>query len=77
MIRAQLIRRSFAAACVLSLLAMGVVDTAHAAPTAPETVYVHVDAHAPGTAFPHFWEQMFGSGRAVLALRSDYRRDIT
>ncbi|MHB1617541.1 MAG: GH39 family glycosyl hydrolase [Metallibacterium sp.] len=77
MIRAQLIRRSFAAACALSLLTVGAVNTARAASTAAETVYVHVDAQAPGTVFPHFWEQMFGSGRAVLALRSDYRRDIT
>ncbi|WP_410222580.1 GH39 family glycosyl hydrolase, partial [Streptococcus pneumoniae] len=29
-----------------------------------------------GTAFPHYWEQMFGSGHAVLALRADYRRDL-
>ena len=35
-----------------------------------------VDTQAPGRPFPHFWEQMFGSGRAVLALRDDYRRDL-
>ncbi len=37
---------------------------------------VTVDARATGTPFPHFWEQMFGSGRAVLTLRADYRRDM-
>ncbi len=37
---------------------------------------VTVDPSAPGTPFPHVWEQMFGSGRAVLALREDYRRDL-
>jgi len=37
---------------------------------------VRVDARAQGTAFPHFWERMFGSGRAVLALRDDYRKDL-
>ncbi len=37
---------------------------------------VNIDAHAAGTPFPHFWEQMFGSGRAVLALRDDYRKDL-
>ena len=37
---------------------------------------LEVDARKPGTPFPHFWEQMFGSGRAVLALRDSYRRDI-
>ena len=26
-----------------------------------------IDADAPGTGFPHFWEQMFGSGRLALA----------
>ena len=28
------------------------------------------------TPFPHFWEQMFGSGRAVLSLRDNYRKDL-
>ena len=37
---------------------------------------ITVDAHATGTPFPHYWEQMFGSGRAVLSLRDDYRRDL-
>ena len=32
-------------------------------------------AHAPDP-LPHFWEQMFGSGRANLALRDDYRDDL-
>jgi len=35
-----------------------------------------VDASAQTHNFPHFWEQMFGSGRAVLSLRDDYRRDL-
>lgn len=35
-----------------------------------------VDVNAPRHAFPHFWEQMFGSGRAILSLRDDYRRDL-
>ena len=47
-----------------------------AATTAPETLHIRVDAQAEGTAFAHFWEQMFGSGRAALALRADYRRDM-
>jgi xylan 1,4-beta-xylosidase len=37
---------------------------------------VTVDAKAPAHAFPHFWEQMFGSGRAILALRDSYRQDV-
>ena len=37
---------------------------------------ITIDAHAPTTPFPHFWEKIFGSGRAVLALRDDYRKDL-
>jgi xylan 1,4-beta-xylosidase len=37
---------------------------------------VVVDASAPAHPFPHFWEKMFGSGRAILTLRDDYRRDL-
>jgi xylan 1,4-beta-xylosidase len=35
-----------------------------------------VDAKAPSHPFPHFWEQMFGSGRAILSLRENYRQDL-
>ncbi len=35
-----------------------------------------VDPNAPSHPFPHFWEKMFGSGRAVLTLRDSYRRDL-
>jgi len=37
---------------------------------------IRVDLSAPSHAFPHFWEQTFGSGRAVLSLRDSYRRDL-
>src|ERR1700761_434122 len=37
---------------------------------------VTIDAHAPAHPFPHFWEEMFGSGRAVLALRENYLQDL-
>src|SRR3954469_25310606 len=37
---------------------------------------VVIDAHAPGRPFPHFWEQTFGSGRAILTLRESYRNDL-
>ncbi len=40
----------------------------------PETITI--DVAAPAHPFPHFWEQMFGSGRAVLSLRDSYRRDL-
>jgi xylan 1,4-beta-xylosidase len=37
---------------------------------------IHVDAAATTTPFPHFWEQTFGSGRAILSLRESYRNDL-
>ncbi len=40
----------------------------------PETIAI--DAAGPTHPFPHFWEQMFGSGRAILSLRESYRRDL-
>jgi len=43
---------------------------------APQTQEIRIRADAPSHAFPHFWEQMYGSGRAVLSLRDDYRRDL-
>src|SRR5664279_472705 len=43
-------------------------------PAAAQTI--RVDAAAPGNPFPHFWERMFGSGRAILSLRDSYRRDL-
>src|SRR4051794_36149153 len=42
--------------------------------TAQESVTI--DATAQTTSFPHFWEQMFGSGRAILSLRQSYRDDL-
>jgi xylan 1,4-beta-xylosidase len=37
---------------------------------------VAIDAAAPAQPFPHFWESVFGSGRAVLSLREAYRNDL-
>lgn len=47
----------------------------HAQPT-PEPNVIVVDAQAPSHPFPHFWEKMFGSGRAILSLRDSYRSDL-
>ncbi len=38
--------------------------------------HVTIDAQASTTPFPHFWEQIFGSGHAILSLRDSYRSDI-
>jgi len=37
---------------------------------------ITLNARAPSKPFPHYWERMFGSGRAVLSLRDSYRRDL-
>ncbi len=37
---------------------------------------IDVDLQAPSHPFPHYWEKMFGSGRAILSLRDSYRRDL-
>jgi xylan 1,4-beta-xylosidase len=42
----------------------------------PKPDVIVVDANAPSHPLPHFWEKMFGSGRAVLSLRDSYRRDL-
>ncbi|HUW53956.1 MAG TPA: glycosyl hydrolase family 39 [Rhodanobacter sp.] len=71
MIRPTTIRRLLLSVCAAALIAGNAVAAA-----VPDTVHLHVDAQAQGTPFPHFWEQMFGSGRASLALRDDYRKDL-
>ena len=58
-----------AMALVLSIAPAQGQDTAQ-----PELITV--DANAPSRPFPHFWEKMFGSGRAILSLRESYRRDL-
>lgn len=56
----------------VSLLSVLVISSASL--RAQETI--DIDAHAPATPFPHYWEQMFGSGRAILSLRESYRDDL-
>jgi xylan 1,4-beta-xylosidase len=65
-----------------SLLMLFVV-VAIAAPTvaaqnsaAPDSSVILIDATAPTHPFPHYWEKMFGSGRAILSLRESYRHDL-
>ena len=42
----------------------------------PGQQQVTIDAGAQATPFPHFWDEFFGSGRAILALRESYRSDL-
>src|SRR5262249_19636757 len=58
--------------CILLLLVAFVIPASAQSP--PNTITI--DANAPTHTFPHFWEQMFGSGRAILSLRDSYRRDL-
>lgn len=37
---------------------------------------ISIDAKSDSKPFPHVWEQMFGSGRAILTLRESYRNDL-
>jgi xylan 1,4-beta-xylosidase len=60
---------------VAAVLIASVVPVAKAqAQGSSDTVVI--DAAAPAHPFPHFWEQMFGSGRAILSLRDSYRQDL-
>ncbi|GGA60827.1 beta-xylosidase [Edaphobacter acidisoli] len=50
--------------------------------SSPRTVHaqtqerIQIDSSSSSTPFPHFWEQTFGSGRAILSLRQSYRDDL-
>lgn len=66
-----------AAASLLTLACAFVAPPAAAQPPAEALEHIVIDGHAPTHPFPHFWEQMFGSGRAILALRAGYRRDLS
>lgn len=59
------------ALCIALLLSS---SAAIAQPEAVETVTI--DAKSAGTPLPHYWEQMFGSGRAILTLRDSYEHDL-
>src|SRR6202162_5856059 len=56
------------------LVLSGTYAPAQKAPQNSETIVI--DASAAAHPFPHFWEKMFGSGRAVLSLRESYRHDL-
>jgi xylan 1,4-beta-xylosidase len=65
------LRRALAG-LTLTALAMLLAGRAWASP--PQVV--RIDATAAARPFPHFWEEMFGSGHATLAMRADYLRDL-
>lgn len=73
---------AFALLCSLSFLASAPrhayadsdEKTASKSPTKTETVII--DTNKKWERFPHFWEHIFGSGRAILSLRDSYRQDL-
>ncbi len=62
------------AAAALALLALPLAAAAPP-PAASQTIVIHT--RAATTPFPHFWERMFRSGHALLAMRASYLRDLS
>src|SRR5260370_33219203 len=60
--------------CLLLSLSLSLYIIPAVAQATKETVTV--DGAAEAHALPHFWEHMFGSGRAILSLRESYRQDL-
>src|ERR1700690_201627 len=65
------LRRAFALSLLALISILGLCQS-----QAQNSDVIVVDGGAPAHDFNHFWEEMFGSGRAVLALRDSYRRDL-
>jgi xylan 1,4-beta-xylosidase len=61
---------------MIGVLLVGALLCAAMDAQGPAGQTIAIDANAPTTPFPHFWEQMFGSGRAILSLRESYRDDL-
>ena len=59
-----------------ALFAALLISSIAVAQTRPYHQIIVADADAPAHPFPHFWEKMFGSGRAILSLRESYRNDL-
>ncbi len=71
----------FADSCRFVVLAVFALWSACVPPcitaaTAPAAETIVVDVNAPTKPFPHYWERMFGSGRAILTLRESYQNDL-
>ncbi len=68
--------RIFLFVIVVSLCVFGMLSTGVRAQASHSPDTIEIDAAVPSHPFPHFWEQMFGSGRAILSLRESYRADL-
>ncbi|HEX3603209.1 MAG TPA: hypothetical protein VHU43_03900 [Steroidobacteraceae bacterium] len=67
--------RSFVHITVLSAAMIFAANSALCA-SARGAEEITIDPAASHHPFPHFWEQMFGSGRAILTMRESYRSDL-
>jgi xylan 1,4-beta-xylosidase len=70
------IKTHFVLFVVLSITLIWSRTQAQSSIVAEDSRAVVIDASAPAHPFPHFWEDMFGSGRAILTLRDSYREDL-
>ncbi|HEU4634944.1 MAG TPA: glycosyl hydrolase family 39 [Edaphobacter sp.] len=64
------------ASLILCLFVVTAPFAANAQTKQPESETIEINPDGATTPFPHFWETMFGSGRAILSLRDGYRRDL-
>src|SRR6202158_945061 len=67
-------RISFRIALLLAVTALSAATLRSQIASTSETI--EIDAKDAAHPFPHFWEKMFGSGRAILSLRESYRNDL-
>lgn len=76
-VKKMLLKKRRGAIAFLALLSAIVLAPTPARTQVPANQEViTVDAKGVSHPFPHFWEEMFGSGRAILSLRESYRQDL-
>ena len=68
--------RLFLVVWMIAVCSREVARAQSGTPSLNRTETIIVDSHAGTSPFPHYWERMFGSGRASLSLRDSYRRDL-
>src|SRR5579862_5367091 len=71
----RMIRRN-CAGHLMVLCALLLYPSWAGAQTSAKPEILVIDGSAPAHPFPHFWEHMFGSGRASLSMRESYRQDL-
>jgi len=77
--QSSIVNRQFLALAASVLTVVGALPSGELlgqANAQPQAETISIDTQAPARPFPHYWEQMFGSGRAILSLRDSYRRDL-